>query len=359
MKIITIIGARPQFVKAAIVSHYIRLHNGTSSIKIEERILHTGQHYDYNMSQIFFEEMGIPTPTWHLGCTNDVACMRDAIIPLIDGQADYIMVYGDTNSTLAGSLAAEACNIPLIHVEAGLRSYNLEMAEEYNRIETDKRAALLFCPTHTAVENLRKEGITQGVYHVGDVMYDATLYFAQQAESCSTILQQLNLSPKQYYLATIHRAQTTNNVNKLSNILLAFQEIKTPIILPLHPRTRKVIEQSETLKQLIQDTAHLHIIDSVSYLDMLLLEKYAALILTDSGGVQKEAYFHHTPCITMRDETEWVETVLAGWNTIVGTDTARILQALRFPSLPQNEITEYGYGKAAANIIQILCQNEY
>ena len=359
MRIITIIGARPQFVKAAIVSRYIRLHNDNSSIHIEEKILHTGQHYDYNMSQVFFEQMGIPTPTWHLGCTNDVACMRDAIIPLINGQADYIMVYGDTNSTLAGALAAEACNIPLIHIEAGLRSYNMEMAEEYNRIETDKRSTLLFCPTQTAVNNLRKEGITQGVYHVGDVMYDATLYFAEQAQKTSNILQQLQIVSKQYYLATIHRAQTTDNTEKLANILYAFQQIHHPIILPLHPRTKKVIDNSIILTKLIQESPKLRIIDSVSYLDMLLLEKHAALILTDSGGVQKEAYFHHTPCITMREETEWVETVEAGWNTIVGTDTARILQAIQSPQQPQYEITEYGSGNAATNIIKILCQNEY
>lgn len=359
MRIITIIGARPQFVKAAIVSRYIRLHNDNSSIHIEEKILHTGQHYDYNMSQVFFEQMGIPTPTWHLGCTNDVACMRDAIIPLINGQADYIMVYGDTNSTLAGALAAEACNIPLIHIEAGLRSHNMEMAEEYNRIETDKRSTLLFCPTQTAVNNLHKEGITQGVYHVGDVMYDATLYFAEQAQKTSSILQQLQIVSKQYYLATIHRAQTTDNTENLANILYAFQQIHHPIILPLHPRTKKVIANSIVLTKLIQESLKLRIIDSVSYLDMLLLEKHAALILTDSGGVQKEAYFHHTPCITMREETEWVETVEAGWNTIVGTNTARILQAIQSPQQPQYEITEYGSGNAATNIIKILCQNEY
>lgn len=359
MRIITIIGARPQFVKAAIVSRYIRLHNDNSSIHIEEKILHTGQHYDYNMSQVFFEEMDIPTPTWHLGCTNDVACMRDAIIPLINGQADYIMVYGDTNSTLAGALAAEACNIPLIHIEAGLRSHNMEMAEEYNRIETDKRSTLLFCPTQTAVNNLRKEGITQGVYHVGDVMYDATLYFAEQAQKTSNILQQLQIVSKQYYLATIHRAQTTDNTEKLANILYAFQQIHHPIILPLHPRTKKVIDNSIVLTKLIQESPKLRIIDSVSYLDMLLLEKHAALILTDSGGVQKEAYFHHTPCITMREETEWVETVETGWNTIVGTNTNRILQAIQSPQQPQYEITEYGSGNAATNIIKILCQNEY
>lgn len=359
MRIITIIGARPQFVKAAILSRYIRLHNDNSSIHIEEKILHTGQHYDYNMSQVFFEEMDIPTPTWHLGCTNDVACMRDAIIPLINGQADYIMVYGDTNSTLAGALAAEACNIPLIHIEAGLRSHNMEMAEEYNRIETDKRSTLLFCPTQTAVNNLHKEGITQGVYHVGDVMYDATLYFAEQAQKTSSILQQLQIVSKQYYLATIHRAQTTDNTEKLANILYAFQQIHHPIILPLHPRTKKVIDNSIVLTKLIQESPKLRIIDSVSYLDMLLLEKHAALILTDSGGVQKEAYFHHTPCITMREETEWVETVEAGWNTIVGTNTNRILQAVQSPQQPQYEITEYGSGNAATNIIKILCQNEY
>ena len=359
MKIITIIGARPQFVKAAIVSHYLRLYNSHSSTEIEECILHTGQHYDYNMSQVFFEEMGIPTPTWHLGCTNDVTQMRDAIIPLIRGNADYIMVYGDTNSTLAGALAAEACGIPLIHIEAGLRSHNMEMAEEYNRIETDKRSALLFCPTRTAVENLHKEGITRGVYHVGDVMYDATLYFAEQAQQKSNILEELQIPAKGYYLATIHRAQTTDDTEKLANILRAFQQIQSPIILPLHPRTRKVIANSTTLTKLIQQSANLRIIDSVSYLDMLLLEKHATRILTDSGGVQKEAYFHHTPCITMRNETEWVETVEAGWNTIVGTDTERILQAVASPSQPQFEITEYGNGNAVTNIIKILCQNEY
>jgi UDP-GlcNAc3NAcA epimerase len=358
MKIITIIGARPQFVKAAIVSRYIRLHNENSSNRIEEKILHTGQHYDYKMSQVFFDEMGIPSPTWHLGCTNNVEEMRDAIIPLIKGQADYVMVYGDTNSTLAGALAAEASNIPLIHIEAGLRSHNMDMIEEYNRIETDKRSTLLFCPTYTAVENLRKEGIIQGVHHVGDVMYDATLYFANQAENCSTILQELALLHKNYYLATIHRAQTTDNINHLANILLAFQQIHTPIILPIHPRTRKVIDASALLTKLAEQAPCLRIIDSVSYLDMLLLEKHAEIILTDSGGVQKEAYFHHTPCITMRNETEWIETVHAGWNTLVGTDTTRILQAVGQTQPTRSEITEYGSGNASQTIIEILCQNE-
>ena len=359
MKIITIIGARPQFVKAAIVSHYIRQHNASSSIQIEERILHTGQHYDYNMSQVFFEQMDIPAPSWHLGCMGSVEQMRDAIIPIIQGQADYIMVYGDTNSTLAGALAAEACEIPLIHIEAGLRSYNNAMVEEHNRIETDKRSAYLFCPTSTSVANLAREGRTKDVYHVGDVMYDATLYFAEQAEQQSHLLDELAITSKNYYLATIHRAETTDQPEQLANILRAFAQIEKPIILPLHPRTRKVIEASERLTELVREARTLHIIESVSYMDMLVLEKHAAAILTDSGGVQKEAYFHRTPCITMRQETEWTETINTGWNTLVGTDADKILQAVAHTAIPDTEISEYGTGKAALTIIDILCQSVY
>ena len=356
MKIITIIGARPQFVKAAIVSHYIREHNMHSSILIDERILHTGQHYDYNMSQVFFEQMNIPAPEWHLGCAGSVEEMRDAIIPIIAHKADYVMVYGDTNSTLAGALAAESCGIPLIHIEAGLRSYNMAMAEEYNRIETDKRSSLLFCPTKHAIQNLKKENITKGVYHVGDVMYDATIYFAQQAEQQSSILQDLELKSKEYYLATIHRAQTTDNPDKLESVLRALLQIDTPVILPLHPRTKKVIDSSIVLTQLLRQTSCLRIIDSVSYMDMLVLEKHAVLILTDSGGVQKEAYFHQVPCVTMREETEWIETIEAGWNTLVGTDTNKILEAVHHYSAVKNKIHEYGIGDTSSRIIDILCQ---
>lgn len=359
MKIITIIGARPQFVKAAIVSHYIRQHNAHSSMQIEERILHTGQHYDYIMSQVFFEEMNIEAPTWHLGCVGSVEQMRDAIIPIIQGQADYVMVYGDTNSTLAGALAAEACEIPLIHIESGLRSYNIAMAEEYNRIETDRRAKYLFCPTKVAVTNLEKEGITQGVYHVGDVMYDATLYFAGKAEEQSRILQDLGLASRSYYLATVHRAETTDHPEKLESVLRALVQMDTPVILPLHPRTKKMIDHSQTLTELLEQPSSLRIIDSVSYLDMLMLEKHAALILTDSGGVQKEAYFHRVPCVTMRNETEWIETLETGWNRLVGTNTEQILQAVKTTAVPENEITEYGIGDAAYKIIDKLCQNEY
>lgn len=359
MRILTIIGARPQFIKAAIVSYAIRQHNAQSAIQIEERILHTGQHYDYNMSQVFFDQMQIPAPAWHLACNDQtVDQMRDAIAPIIDQQADYILLYGDTNSTLAGALAAEQCNIPIIHVEAGLRSFNLQMAEERNRIETDKRSALLFCPTHTAVANLQREGITKGVYMVGDVMYDASLLFTEQASKTSDILSRLNLTPRQYVLATIHRAETTCDTEKVANILRAFARIPHPVILPLHPRTRKVIAASEELTDLAHAN-NIHIIESVSYVDMQWLEEQALCILTDSGGVQKEAYFHRVPCITMRDETEWVETVETGWNTLTGTNIQKIVCAFQHLSIPSTIINEYGEGKASTKIIETLCQNAY
>ena len=357
MRIITIIGARPQFIKAAIVSYAIRQHNAQSSIQIEERILHTGQHYDYNMSQVFFDQMQIPAPTWHLACNDQtVEQMRDAIVPIIDQHADYILLYGDTNSTLAGALAAAQCNIPIIHIEAGLRSFNPQMAEEHNRIETDKRSTLLFCPTYTAVANLRREGITKGVYMVGDVMYDASLLFTEQASKTSDILSRLNLTPRQYILATIHRAETTCDVEKVANILRAFAQIPYPVILPLHPRTRKVVAASEVLTDLAH-ADNIHIVESVSYVDMQWLEEQALCILTDSGGVQKEAYFHRVPCITMREETEWVETIETGWNTLVGADTQKIVSAFQNLSIPSTIITEYGDGKASTKIIEILCQN--
>ncbi len=361
MKIITIIGARPQFIKAAMVSKAIMTHNTRCAEhglpQIEEKILHTGQHYDYNMSQIFFDELGIPAPTWHLGCSASVQEMQTAIREAIkDEKPDYILVYGDTNSTLAGALVAEERGIRLIHVEAGLRSYNAQMAEEYNRIETDKRSCLLFCPTHTAVENLRTEGITQGVHHVGDVMYDAALFFANQADRDLSLLRELQVESKAYYLSTIHRAETTNDRNKLKNILEALRQIDTPIILPMHPRTRKVIEADAELQQIVQQAKSLQVIDSVSYTHMVLLERHAQLILTDSGGVQKEAYFHGTPCITMRDETEWVETVEAGWNILVGSNTQAIIDATRH-NFSKKEITEYGDGHCSEKIITILCQH--
>ncbi len=360
MRLITIIGARPQFVKAAMVSHAIQVHNAHSSLQIEERILHTGQHYDYNMSRIFFDELHIPAPVWHLGCGNNVEEMKQAIVPIIRGNADYILVYGDTNSTLAGALATEVCRIPLIHIEAGLRSHNRLMVEEYNRIETDKRSQILFCPTHTAVANLHTEGITQNIYQVGDVMYDAALTFGAIADKQSSILSDLTLADKQYLLATVHRAENTNSAATLSAIFSALEQLPMPVVLPLHPRTKHVIESDATLSAFVDGTKNIHVIEPVSYINMVMLEKHAFRILTDSGGVQKEACFHHVPCITLRNETEWVETLQAHWNILAGTTIQGILNAYKTSlTLTRTPITEYGNGHSAETIIDILCPNEY
>lgn len=359
MRIITIIGARPQFIKAAMVSHAILSHNCHSSSIIEEKILHTGQHYDYNMSNIFFEELHIPAPTWHLGCTGGVQEMVQTIVPIIQNNADYVLVYGDTNSTLAGALAAEQCGIPIIHIEAGLRSYNMQMAEEYNRIETDKRAHFLFCPTLSAVKHLHKEGITENVYQVGDVMYDAALTFGQIADSQSDILSRLSLHNKNYLLATLHRAENTNSAKTILSIFQAFEQLPLPVVLPLHPRTKNVIHTDHFLSDFLRNAKNINVIEPVSYIDMIMLEKHAFRILTDSGGVQKEAYFHSVPCITLRNETEWVETIDAGWNILAGTTMQGILNAYQCSSQPTTTITEYGTGHTATTIIDILCKNAY
>lgn len=359
MRIITIIGARPQFIKAAMVSHAILSHNCHSSSIIEEKILHTGQHYDYNMSNIFFEELHIPTPTWHLGCVGSVQEMAQTIAPIIQNNADYVLVYGDTNSTLAGALAAERCGIPIIHIEAGLRSYNMQMPEEYNRIETDMRAHFLFCPTRSAVEHLREESITNNVYQVGDVMYDAALAFGQIADSQSDILSRLSLYDKNYLLATLHRAENTDSAATILSIFQAFEQLPLPVVLPLHPRTKNVIYTDQFLSDFLKNAKNIKIIEPVSYIDMIMLEKHAFRILTDSGGVQKEAYFHSVPCITLRNETEWVETIEAGWNILAGTTTQGILNAYQRSSQPATTITEYGTGHTATTIIDILCKSAY
>lgn len=358
MKIITIIGARPQFIKAAMVSRAI-LNKASSGTDIKEYILHTGQHYDYNMSEIFFKELNVPAPTWHLENCGGVENMTTQIKERLQTiKADYVLTYGDTNSTLAGAIAAEELHIPLIHIEAGLRSHNMQMAEEYNRIQTDKRSQLLFCPTHLAIDNLAKEGITTGVYHCGDVMYDAALTFAPIAEKQSKIIEALGLKDKQFILTTIHRGETLNEPNKLYNIILALAQIDHLIVFPIHPHTKKVIESYPNISQLLYDAHNVIITESVSYLDMIMLERKARFILTDSGGVQKEAYFHKTPCITLRSETEWIETIDAGWNILVGTDTNNIIDALNHHFTKQH-IDEYGQGNAADIIVDTICSHEY
>jgi UDP-GlcNAc3NAcA epimerase len=329
MKIVTIVGARPQFIKAAVMSRLIRQCPG-----IEEVLVHTGQHYDDNMSAVFFKELEIPTPAYHLGIGSgphgqQTGRMLEAIEKvLVEMKPDCLLVYGDTNSTLAGALAAAKLHMPIAHVEAGLRSFNRRMAEEINRVVTDHLSTWLFAPTNAAVKNLHKEGCAASSIHlVGDIMYDAALYGAQKADN--RLLERLALEPKAYILATIHRAENTDNVERLRNILGAFREIaaEMPVVLPLHPRTRGVLQM---IRGVDDPTAGLRLIDPVGYIDMVVLEKNAALVATDSGGVQKEAFFHRVPCVTLRDETEWVELVELGWNHLAPPSCQQtIVQALR------------------------------
>lgn len=359
MKIVTVIGARPQFIKASSVSRAIQGANEQGA-DINEIIIHTGQHFDTNMSQVFFEELAIPTPSYHLsigGMAHGAMTgrMLEAVESvLLKENPDVVLVYGDTNSTLAGALAAAKLHIRVAHVEAGLRSFNKAMPEEVNRILTDHISDFLFCPTQTSVNNLQVEGIRQGVRLIGDVMYDATLYYRELARNQFS-LDQWGLKEKQYALCTLHRAENTDNHQRLKNILTALGEIASdiPIILPLHPRTRNAVHElgwNYLLK-------HLTIISPLSYLRMLRLEMSAQIILTDSGGVQKEAFFHQVPCITLRDETEWVETVHTGWNVLAGADRAKILRTWRENTAPQNNTNIYGEGKAAINIVRTLNQS--
>ena len=387
MKIVTIVGARPQFIKAGVVSRAIQGFNRRVKKKqIREFLVHTGQHYDYLMDRVFFEELELPKPDYHLGVGSgshgrQTGIMLERIEAVLKKEKPMVvMVYGDTNSTLAGALAAAKLNIPVAHVEAGLRSYNWAMPEEINRVLTDHLSTFLFCPTSQAVENLAKEGIRPGqgkiVKNVGDVMYDSILYYSKIAEKKSTILHGLNLvNPQslpvrqagaipacpagrrnpQYYLATLHRAENTDDPKVLKSILKALNEIgrNTSIILPLHPRTKKVIKAHPPFSKF----KNIKFIEPVSYLDMLRLEKNAKAILTDSGGVQKEAYWLKVPCFTLRDETEWVETVKSGWNELVGTGTKGIVERvshLRMEKSSGKKMGIFGDGKASEKIIQIL-----
>ncbi|MDL2221939.1 UDP-N-acetylglucosamine 2-epimerase (non-hydrolyzing) [Parabacteroides sp. OttesenSCG-928-N08] len=361
MKIVTIVGARPQFVKAAMVSRAIRQHNNTSGAKIQEMLLHTGQHYDENMSDIFFQELDIPLPSWQLYCGNAThgAMTGTMLIEieqiLLAERPDYVLVYGDTNSTLAGALAASKLHIPIVHVEAGLRSFNRQMPEEINRVLTDHLSAILCCPTHAAISHLEREGIREGVHHVGDVMYDAALLFGALAERRSTILIDQGLRRHQFYLCTLHRQENTDHPDRLGQIveaLTAIGRVDCPLVLPLHPRTRGRLEQ-QGLLELLKSHPGVVLTAPLSFLDMVMLEKQARVILTDSGGVQKEAYFHRTPCITLREETEWTETVDAGWNQLAGYQTASILRCMETDP-ERTEITEYGTGHCAEAIIQLL-----
>lgn len=354
MKVVSVVGARPQFIKAAAVSRVLRSRQA-------EVLLHTGQHYDSNMSDIFFEELDIPHPDYNLGAGSgthgaQTAVMLEAIEQvLLAERPDRVLVYGDTNSTLAGALAAAKLHIPVAHVEAGLRSFNRAMPEEVNRVLVDHLSSLLFCPSRTAEENLSREGIHSGVHVVGDVMADALTSAVRRAKRCSKILERLGLTPRAYLLVTVHRAENTTDASRMRAILSAFGRVDERVIFPLHPRTRRLIED-RGLEHLL--LPNVHIIEPVGYLDMLVLENRARLILTDSGGVQKEAYWLGTPCLTLRSETEWVETVQAGWNLLVGTQTQAIIDAIHAFQPPAERPLLYGDGQAAERIVALLDQNE-
>ncbi|WP_417624809.1 non-hydrolyzing UDP-N-acetylglucosamine 2-epimerase [Paremcibacter congregatus] len=350
MKILTVVGARPQFVKAATVSRVIQKHNNLNPDNlIEEKIVHTGQHYDSNMSDIFFEEMKIPKPAFTLGIGGTAhGAMTGRQLEKIEDiliieQPHAVLVYGDTNSTLAGALAAVKLNIPVVHVEAGLRSFNLKMPEEINRILTDQISSILFCPTETAVKNLHAEALNQRsctIHNVGDVMYDAAMLYAQNSVQPT----QLTKVPNQFALLTIHRAENTNNLSRLKSIVEALNEISKdlPVLCPLHPRTVKVIKENGLeLKA--------RILEPVGYFEMIWLLKNCSVVLTDSGGLQKEAYFFKKPCITLRDQTEWVELVDAKANVLVGSDKKAIISAVRSFDYSQIDFSGKLYGDADAS----------
>jgi len=351
--ILTIIGARPQFIKAAVVSRALS-DIGTG---ISEEIVHTGQHHDPNMSEIFFADLGIPTPAVNLGIRGGghgemtgrmLAALEQE---MLSRKPAMVLVYGDTNSTLAGALAATKLHIPVAHVEAGIRSFNRRMPEEVNRVLTDHVSVLLLAPMKAAMDNLAREGLAPLAHHVGDVMYDAALSFSEVARKRSTMLDQLSLLPKSYALATVHRAENTDDPAKLAGIVGGLERIAghCRVILPLHPRTRG------RLRELGLIIKGVELLDPVSYLDMIILEQNARVILTDSGGIQKEAYFHGVPCVTLREETEWVETVSAGWNQLTGADAERMFRAFQSAS-PGRPIDEYGGGIAARRIATLLAK---
>ncbi len=363
MKILTILGARPQFIKAAAFSAALSESNRDASegtMMIEEKILHTGQHYDVELSEQIFKQLNIPRPYLNLGIgSRNHGRMTGEMIIRIEKEIqhenpDRVIVYGDTNSTLAGALAAAKLQVPVCHVEAGLRSFDKRMPEEINRVLTDHVSTLLFASTHTAVKNLHQENISSGVHHVGDIMYDAAIRFGSIARDESKILKWLSV--KDYFLATVHRQENTDIRENLEGIFQAFDEIASsdcPVILPIHPRTSKMMERYKIQTR----NPEVRIIPPVSFLDMIMLEKDARAILTDSGGIQKEAYFHHTPCITLRDVTEWVETVEAGWNQLVGARTENIIRAvgqIREGTI----IDDYGKGDSAKNMIKLITKNE-
>ena len=349
MKIATIVGARPQFIKAAPVSHHLRKHHA-------EVLIHTGQHYDNNLSGIFFSELAIPSPDYNLGVGSGHhgeqtgAMLIGLEKVLIEENPDWTLIYGDTNSTLAGALVSAKLHIPVAHIEAGLRSYNRRMPEEINRVVADHLSELLFCPSHAAVSNLAAEGINQGVHMVGDVMADALFLAKKRAFEASTILTRMGLTGREYLLATIHRAENTDDPQRLENIFSALADTGETVVFPIHPRTRVALDRIKHLSK----SPNILLTDPVSYLDMVQLEAEARMILTDSGGIQKEAYWLGVPCVTLRNETEWVETVQADWNRLAGSDPDLIIELVKSFTPPSTHPPLYGDGHAAERCIALL-----
>jgi UDP-GlcNAc3NAcA epimerase len=349
LKVISVVGARPQFIKATPLTLILRK-------QYREILVHTGQHYDYGMSDVFFEDLGIPLPDYHLGIGSrghgaQTGAMLKSIEEVLEKERpDVVIVYGDTNSTLAGALAAAKLQLPVAHVEAGLRSFNRAMPEEINRVLTDHLATWLFVPSELSREQLQREGIYSGVHVVGDIMYDALLMHRDRAERRSRVLERLSLSSRSYYVATIHRAENTDHADKLSSIFKTFQILKKPVIVPLHPRTDKRLKEYG-----IQVGNNVRCVEPLGYLDMIRLEEHAACVLTDSGGIQKEAYYLWVPCVTLRTETEWGETVTAGWNLVCGTDPGAIENAvLKMEGCQAPHPDLYGDGRTANRIVDIL-----
>lgn len=352
MKIVTIVGARPQFIKAVLVSKELRK-------KHKEVLVHTGQHYDYELSKVFFDELGIPRPDYNLGIGSDSHAVQTARMMiaiedvLLKEEPDWVLVYGDTNSTLAGALAAVKIHTPVAHVEAGPRMFDMNIPEEVNRVLTDHVSTLLFAPTQTSVDNLKKEGITDGVHLTGDIMLDSFLHFSGIAERKSKILRELGLSRRKYLLATIHRAGNTDEKQNLSNIVNAFSSVTERIVFPVHPRTEKYLKRYRLYGKL-KNSSNITLIDPVGYLDSIVLTRNAKKVLTDSGGLQKEAYFAGVPCITLDETTGWVETVEDGWNITVGSNKEAIIEAIKHFAPKGKQRDVFGDGKAAWRIAEII-----
>ncbi len=351
MKVISVVGARPQFVKAAAVCRALR-------VRHEEILVHSGQHYDYAMSDVFFEQLGIPKPDFNLAVgsgshgrqTGEMLGMLEELF--IEQAPDVVLVYGDTNTTLAAGLAAAKANIPVAHVEAGLRSFNRTMPEEINRVLVDHLSELLLVPTRAAVANLEAEGIIAGVHLVGDVMLDTARFFAETVDA-SAALDAFEVERDDYYLATVHRAGTSDSPARLEAVIRAFGRLGKTVLWAVHPRTRKNIE-AFGLDALLGQMDNIRPVDPISYIETVSLLRCASALLTDSGGMQKEAYFFGVPCVTLREETEWVETVELGWNRLAGTDENTIVEAVSAIRIPADRPDVYGDGRAAEAIVSAL-----